>query len=136
MTARGIRLNNPGNIKLSKTIWKGQVVPGSDDQFCEFDTPEDGLRALMITLKNYQVLHGINTISGAIDRWAPPSENDTEAYKSDVCNLTGCGPDEYVNLSSQLVLIPLTRAIVHHENGSDPYTDNQLAQAAASALSG
>ncbi len=41
---RGIRNNNPGNIRLSKTMWQGQRLPPQfDPDFVEFIAPRYGL---------------------------------------------------------------------------------------------
>ncbi len=47
---RGIRNNNPGNIRIGKTRWQGQKPVQSDGSFVEFETPAAGLRALMKVL--------------------------------------------------------------------------------------
>ena len=44
---RGIRNNNPGNIRVAKIRWQGQKTAQFDQSFVEFDSPEMGLRALM-----------------------------------------------------------------------------------------
>ena len=43
---RGIRNNNPGNIKLG-TNWDGLSDEQNDDVFCQFKEPVWGIRALM-----------------------------------------------------------------------------------------
>ncbi|EDG3210247.1 hypothetical protein B6O47_21255 [Salmonella enterica] len=37
---------------------------------------------MIVILRNYQRKHGLNTISGIINRWAPTNENNTQAYKA------------------------------------------------------
>ena len=85
---RGLRNNNPGNIRNSDaTDWKGEVSPSSkkDDAFEEFETMAHGYRALMKLLRNYKKIHKCRTIADFISRWAPRSENDTLAYIRTVC---------------------------------------------------
>lgn len=78
MKPRGIRNKNPLNIRYSPmNHWKGQI--GSPSGFCEFDTMEHGYRAALVLLLNY-VKRGYDTIGSIIGRWAPASENDTQAY--------------------------------------------------------
>ena len=35
---RGLRLNNPGNIRISQTKWQGEVIPSADKSFKQFKT--------------------------------------------------------------------------------------------------
>src|SRR3569833_3001877 len=80
---RGLRNNNPGNIRKTATDWRGEVV-GSDSAFETFATPEAGIRALAVLLRNYQRKYGLRTVRAIITRYAPPSENNTESYVSAV----------------------------------------------------
>ena len=85
ITPRGLRNNNPGNIRLTKTVWAGQIIPGTDRSFCQFQTMAYGYRAMLMTLRNYRRKHGCQTVADFIRRWAPPVENDTAAYIRSVC---------------------------------------------------
>ena len=51
MATRGIRNNNPGNIRVSKDQWEGMT--GDDGAFVIFDSPESGVRALAKNLQSY-----------------------------------------------------------------------------------
>lgn len=117
MTPRGIRNNNPFNIRHSKALWKGEAVNQDDPAFVQFSAPKWGLRAGMKVLLTYQNKHGLNTIEKMISRFAPPSENDTEAYIEHVCTLSGLDRNSPVNLHAPENLIALAQAIVRHENG-------------------
>lgn len=121
---RGIRNNNPGNIRYSvHYTWTGQT--GEDGHgFCEFSLPVYGIRAMAILLKNYVVHDGCITVRDIITRWAPPSENRTEDYIEAVCKATGMTDTETVSLSSDLVSI--ISAIIGHENGMSPYTSTTI----------
>lgn len=134
MTPRGIRNNNPGNLRAVAGIaWRGQI--GADDKgFCIFDTAHNGLRANAKQLIAYQDKHGIRTVRGAINRWAPPSENDTGAYVNAVCAAVGVGPDDQIDMHRVTTLVPLLMAIVQHENGQQPYSTNEIGAAVADAL--
>lgn len=115
---RGIRNRNPGNIERNKDRWLGMSADqSSDSRFLVFDTPEAGIRALMRVLINYQERHKINTLREAINRWAPPVENNSTAYVQHVSRLTGFDPDEPLDFLDREVNIALTRAIIRHENG-------------------
>ena len=96
MIARGIRNNNPLNIRRVKgQIWKGEVVsPIEDKQFVKFASLEYGLRAAFCILDTYRNKYHAVCIEDIITRWAPPTENDTRKYISDLCRLTGFGGKE------------------------------------------
>jgi len=115
---RGIRNHNPGNVERGKDRWLGMSADQSvDARFLVFDTPEAGIRALMRILINYQERHGIKTMREAINRWAPPGENNSGAYVQHVSRLTGFDPDEPLDFLDREINVALTRAIVRHENG-------------------
>ena len=125
-TPRGIRNNNPGNIRHSKIAWKGLADPSNDGSFCIFTEPKWGIRALALLLGNYKRIHGINTIAGIINRFAPSIENNTEAYIKQVCVATGHEANKPLDTENEVVLWPLIMAIIQHENGQQPYTDAQI----------
>ncbi|MBD9985678.1 hypothetical protein [Citrobacter portucalensis] len=131
--ARGIRNNNPGNLEYSKTNpWVGQT--GDDGRFAKFETPEHGIRALGRNLLSYQ-RQGIDTVNDIINRWAPPSDNNnTEAYIQAVCAQLGVTPDQPLDASNPDTLKALCASIIQHENGSQPYSDQQLATGVSAAI--
>ena len=115
--SRGLDNNNPGNIRRSKTNYKGELHPSKDPAFKQFSTIEWGYRAMFILLDAYQRLHGLNTLRGMISRYAPPSENHTEAYIRTVSDLTGILPDEPINTRERSTMVPLVAAMSKVENG-------------------
>lgn len=123
--ARGLRNNNPGNIRKGRDVWQGMAKVQADPDFVTFIDPVYGLRALAVVLKNYRAKYGLNTVAGIIGRWAPETENDTGAYVVSVAKRMGVGagvalPDNRATYRG------LLRAIVRHENGSDPYSAEQV----------
>ena len=55
---------------------------------------EYGWRAAFVILcRTYYGKYGLKTIRGIVSRWAPPKENNTEAYIRHVSDYTGIGPD-------------------------------------------
>lgn len=122
---RGIRNNNPGNIKSGQG-WKGVV--GTDGTFDIFSDDTWGLRALATDISNKVGKDGLTTISQIISVYAPPSENDTSNYISDVASQVGIGADDQIDLSTDLS--PMIRAIVMHENGQQGaiISDEDIAQ--------
>lgn len=130
---RGIRNNNPGNIRADGTPWQG-LVAGSDPSFATFESPEAGIRALAKNLLTYQDKHGLNTVMGIVNRWAPPGENNTQAYVNAVSKEMGVQPGDNINLRDPETLSKLTKAIIRHENGRNPYRSQTLARGVESAL--
>jgi hypothetical protein len=130
---RGIRNNNPGNIQKSEIPWEGKLADGNDPRYESFDTPEAGIRAVSMNLRAYQEKYGIDTINGIVARWAPSTENNTQAYIAAVSKDLGVKPDAKLNLADPKLLIGLTKAIIKQENGKQPYTDEQFAAATGNA---
>ena len=85
---RGIRLNNPGNIKHGDD-WQGMSAEQADPDFITFISPVWGIRAMARTLTTYSTSYGLNTVEGIIGRWAPESENDTASYIAHVASALG-----------------------------------------------
>jgi hypothetical protein len=117
---RGIRNNNAGNLEKNGIQWQGLADQQTDSRFYQFKTPVYGIRALARVLKTYADGHGINTVRGVIERWAPSHENNTDSYVNHVASVLGVNPDETINLHHYLM--PLTEAIIIHENGYNPYS--------------
>jgi hypothetical protein len=128
-TPRGIRNHNPGNIRRSSDPWQGLAERQSDVEFFTFKSPIYGIRALARTLITYQDKHGLRTIRQIIGRWAPPVENNTNAYVRAVAEATDLDADQMLDLHNFDYLFPLTKAIIKHENGQQPYTDAQITKA-------
>lgn len=80
MSTRGIRNNNPANIRRG-CCWKGLVEWPTDKAFCQFTTMTWGVRALLVTLRTYVVVYRLHTVPEIISRWAPPQDgNNTKRY--------------------------------------------------------
>ncbi len=124
---RGIRNNNPGNIRHGEN-WRGLAREQTDPAFCVFTSPVYGIRAMGRILLNYQRLYGLKTVREIVSRWAPPSENDTDAYVAHAAEALGVQPDDELCVSDHLEA--LLRVIILHENGRNPYSDDALAQGA------
>ena len=124
---RGIRNNNPGNIRWGSD-WKGLKKDGKqqDPSFCVFETPEYGIRTLSKLLRNYQQLYGLNTPRKIISRYAPPTENETVSYIDSVSRQLNITPDTPIDLSEDGVLLVFIKAIIRHENGIQPYSNETL----------
>ena len=119
---RGIRNNNPLNIRRSKDQWKGLADAQTDRAFCQFKSLEYGWRAAFYLLtRTYYHKYRLYTIRTIIRRWAPPGENNTEAYIANVSRLTGIDPDEPIGIPSERpsrwMMVGVAMAI--QEDGTD-----------------
>lgn len=94
---RGVRNNNPFNIKISKSSWLGKKSVNTDGTFEQFETMCYGLRAGVKLLANY-ICSGYDTPRAIISRFAPSSENNTKAYL-DYLESKGLLPDQRIVLA-------------------------------------
>lgn len=119
-TPKGIRLNNPGNIEKGLN-WKGLSDIQPDERFCSFISPEYGIRAICKLLLTYNRKYKIKTITGIVNRYAPPHENPTSSYINNLSAWTGFGVKEVLDLSDRGVLAKLAKGITRQENGVVPW---------------
>lgn len=117
--ARGVRNNNPGNIRKSKDVWVGQT--GHDGAFVTFATPAHGIRATGRNLLSY-ARQGYVTPEQIITRWAPPEDdNDTEGYIKFVSEYLNVPRDTRLDLTDLNTLTRLSMAIMIKENGQSEF---------------
>ena len=109
---RGLRNCNPLNIRrVAGTRWKGQAAEQRDKKFVQFKSIEWGIRAAFCILETYRRKYKAVCVEDIINRWAPPSENDTRKYVETVCRLTGFGGKERLE-ESQLPALVYAMAFV------------------------
>ena len=122
---RGIRNNNPLNIRRSKDQWEGAATIQTDKEFVQFKSMAYGYRAAWRTLHTYyKRLSDRNkhfTVENIISRWAPPTENDTKQYIRTVLSLSSIGGKENLlppsNPSGYAKLSRMLAAMTVMENG-------------------
>lgn len=91
---RGFRNKNPLNIRHGLSHWKGSIRDSTDRSFVVFESMMMGYRAAWKMMHTYQVkleekeMKPFN-IHNTIRRWAPPNENNTNAYIKRVVELSG-----------------------------------------------
>jgi len=122
--SRGLKNNNPGNIKETGTNWQGQLKPSGDPPFAQFQEMVWGARAMIILIKRTYRNQGIKTIRTIINRYAPPVENWTDAYIEAVSRRTGINPDAV--LSSEDDYKRVIQAMAIHETGAADALPNSL----------
>lgn len=138
---RGVRNNNPGNIrKVAGTTWQGQAKDQADAEFVTFVAAEMGVRALVRTLLTYNKAHKLKSVRAIINRWAPPRgfangrsyTQNTSAYIDAVAKELGRALGQTINVDAALdvdtfrVMRPLVVAIIAHENAGHRYPDRVI----------
>lgn len=116
---RGLRNNNPLNIRISTDQFVGEVHPSQDKQFKQFDTMAHGYRAAFRVLRTYINNYKCDTIRKIISRWAPATENDTLAYIMTVSDRAGISPDEPISADNREMMVRIVSAMSYVENGQE-----------------
>lgn len=117
--SRGLRNNNAGNVRSAPN------AVGHDGGFPIFANSRDGNAALARQLMLYGD-RGNNTLSGIIHTYAPNNENNTQGYINAVSRMTGLNPYDRLDLHSPDVLQKLIPAIIKHENGTQPFSSEEI----------
>ena len=115
---RGLRNNNPGNIRRNSDVFQGEVNPSRDKEFKQFKSMAHGYRAVFKILSNYYNKYRLTTIRKMISRWAPENENNTSAYVSLVCSYSGIGPDDPLSFDREQ-MIRIVAGMSRVENGRE-----------------
>lgn len=114
---RGLRNNNPLNIRRGER-WQGLVLPGTDPQFCQFKTMLLGVRAGFVLLRQYIKKYSCNTVRSIVSRWAPPCENDTQAYITNISRWVRIDPDMTIRYEDKPRMLALMGAMIRQECGT------------------
>jgi hypothetical protein len=117
MMPRGLRNNNPLNIRHSADRFQGEIA-GTDKSFKTFSSLAYGYRAAFVILGTY-LSQGFNTIEKIISRWAPPTENDTESYISQVERYSGVPRHKELTSASETEYMMIVAAMSFVENGQN-----------------
>lgn len=124
---RGIRNNNPLNIRIGNT-WLGERPNPTDPAFEEFVTMEYGLRAAFIILRRYIRRYKKNTITSIVSTWAPAYENNTLKYIDRVAALTKIDPTAPIDYYDRETMCKLVAAMAQVECGQ-PIDDAKIIKA-------
>ncbi len=116
---RGLRNNNPLNIRISTDKFVGEIQPSGDKAFKQFDTMAHGYRAAFRVLRTYINNYKCDTIRKIISRWAPETENHTLAYVMTVSDRAGIAPDAILSADNREEMICIVAAMSYVENGID-----------------
>ncbi|CAB4172066.1 hypothetical protein UFOVP1349_48 [uncultured Caudovirales phage] len=115
---RGIRNNNPLNIEAGSFTQSQPGFQGSDGRFAKFENQDQGLTAAENLIDVYGRKHGINTVAGIVNRWAPASDgNPVSAYAEAVARDVGVDPHQPLDLTDAQLKRGIVMAMGKFENG-------------------
>ena len=101
MAARGIRNNNPGNIRRSGQKFAGEIE-SKDKNFKQFSSMAYGYRAMFRVITTYIKHRNVHRLDQIITRWAPSQDdNDTATYINFVCGVTKFKPDRIIDCRNE-----------------------------------
>ena len=123
---RGLRNNNPGNIRRNSDVFQGEINPSRDKEFKQFKNMAYGYREMYKILSNYYNKYQLNTIRKMISRWAPENENNTAAYVSLVSSYSGVGPDDLISFDREQ-MIRIVAGMSRVENGIEAIMSDVIA---------
>lgn len=130
---RGLRNNNPGNLRRTPITWLGKIVDAAhaarlgftfDPAYEQFTHPKWGVRAMARDLRKDYFRDGQRSVRELINEFAPGHENPTDAYIANVARALGVHPD--ATLDFERLLPELLAAIIQQENGSQPFSLQEL----------
>lgn len=70
-------------------------------------------------MRNYYNNYKLDTIRKMIGRYAPPSENDTDAYIKAVSDYAGIPADDPININDREQMIRIVAGMSKVENGRE-----------------
>lgn len=123
---RGLRNNNPGNIRRSSDVFQGETA-STDKAFKQFKTMAWGYRAMFCILRTYYLHYALHTIRQLIGRWAPSSENDTESYVWQVSDYSGIPADDPLTITDREQMIRIVAGMSKVENGREAVMSDVIA---------
>lgn len=108
---RGMRNNNPLNIRHSASRWLGMADEQTDKDFVQFKAMRWGIRAAFIIIRTYIKQYRCDTIAKIVSRWAPTSENNTKAYIDRVVKFTGLQADKKLKFEDKTFICSIVQAM-------------------------
>ena len=116
---RGVRNNNPFNMKITDSAWEGKTE-GTDTTFETFSSPELGIRAAVKNTMT-QVGRGNDTIRKLINVHDPASQSPDHDFVDFVARRLGVSPDEPLDMNDPSVMTAYVNAVIAFENAHHKY---------------
>lgn len=115
---RGIRNNNPGNLRITNIKWQGKVpvAQNTDEAFEQFQSMAFGIRAMLMDIIN-DIKKGKNTLQTLISEFAPSNENNTAAYVAFVSRVANVPANAVIRPDDRATLGRIIAAMIRKENG-------------------
>ena len=129
---RGLRNNNPGNIRIPRdkhgeivdVSWQGKIsIADNTDPGKEFEQFTDmvwGCRAQLKILLTYMNTYHLNTILEFTTKWAPEADgNDPVVYAATINDETGIATDMQLSANDSQSLTAIACAMAYVEEGKN-----------------
>lgn len=117
---RGLRNNNPLNIRKSNTPWQGKKVNGTDKDFEQFVSLEYGIRAAMVNIRTYLKRDRLQNICQIIEKWAPSRDgNNVKAYIDTVCKKATITRTQIIKYNDKNTICRIVWAMAYVECGQE-----------------
>lgn len=122
---RGIRNNNPLNLRRSDSAWLGKVANCSDAHFEQFTSIVYGYRAAIVNIRTIlrrRERAGVSTrIRDLIRIWAPAKDgNNVNTYVAAVVSTSGISQFDKLCISNREQICSLVLSMAYVENGHHP----------------
>jgi hypothetical protein len=111
-----LRYNNPGAVEFKPWMAQYGARLGPNGRYAQFDSPDQGYQVMGRVLDTYRDKHGLNTVTGIINRWAPANvdNNSTSSYAASVAKSLGIDPNAPLTPEQRPSLM---RAMASYEAG-------------------
>lgn len=113
------RRNNPGNMRFYPGInWHGEQSQGLQrGDYNVFDSPTNGLRAMVRQWMNTGRRNPPFTIENVANHYAPTNENNTARYIRNISRISGLGSDQVLDPDNDGQMVDLARGVTTAESG-------------------
>lgn len=117
---RGLRNNNPLNIRITATAWQGKITPNTDGEFEQFKTLELGIRAALVNIRTLIRRDHCDRLPLLIGKWAPSSDgNNVGAYIKAVAAKANINEHERLMYANKNQMCRLAWAMAFVECGQE-----------------
>jgi hypothetical protein len=121
---RGIRNNNPGNVKFyNSNAWQGKVSlsqntdsldTDGEPKFEQFTSYPYGVRVMIYLLKNRYIPNGHNTLTKILDRYDP---GFNPGYLQHLVDRVGISANQTIGANDETIIKKIVQALTRWENG-------------------